>query len=302
MHHVTAIAGPARENRDFYVHTLGMRLVKRSVNQDDPGTYHLFYADADGNPGTDLTFFPWPAMSPRRLGVGLAVEVGLAVAPDTLGDWSKRLAKAGADVSPIETRFGERTLPLRDPHGLEIALVETANRSFTPWDESPVPADLQIRGLHSARLWERDLSPTTDFLTSSMGFTNGGEEGGWTRYESDGGGSGAHLDLQARPEERRGSWGPGTIHHIAWRVRDDAEQHEVREAVERAGRNPTEVIDRFWFRSVYFLEPGGVLFELATDGPGFAIDEDPQHLGEKLILPPWLERQRGEIEKVLPPL
>jgi glyoxalase family protein len=302
MHHVTAIAGPPQENLDFYTRTLGMRLVKRSVNQDDPGTYHLFYADAAGSPGTDLTFFPWPAMHPRRNGTGLAVEVGLAVAPDTLGDWARRLGQAKVDVSPIETRFGERVLALRDPHGLEIALVETANRPFEPWPESPVPAELQIRGLHHARLWEHSLERTADFIESSMGFSVAGEEGGWHRYESDPGGSGAHLDIRELPDERRGAWGTGSVHHIAWRVRDDAEQLAVRGAVEQAGRNPTEVIDRFWFKSVYFLEPGGVLFELATDGPGFAVDEDPQHLGEQLILPPWLEPHRKEIEKALPTL
>lgn len=173
LHHVTAIAGPAQENLDFYVGVLGMRLVKRSVNQDDPGTYHLFYADAEGHPGTDLTFFPWAQMAPSRDGHGLSSEVGLTVLPGSLRFWSERLALHGVEVGAIETRFGRTTLPLRDPHGLRIALVENetaSERTFAPWDRSPIAVEHQIRGLESARMIERDLNATTAFLTSAMGF------------------------------------------------------------------------------------------------------------------------------------
>ncbi|HEX7003887.1 MAG TPA: ring-cleaving dioxygenase [Trueperaceae bacterium] len=303
IHHITAISGPAQENLDFYSGILGMRLVKRSVNQDDPGTYHLFYADAEGRPGTDLTFFPWAHLAPPRKGVGLTVEVSLAIPAGSLGYWRERLESAGVAVGDSEVRFGERSLRLSDPHGQELALVElNEDRPFAPWHESPVPADKQIRGLHSARLWERELSPTARFLEEVLGFEALGEEAGWHRFGVSGGGSGALLDIRVLPDAPRGSWGVGCVHHIAWRTTDVEAELALREKVAAAGRRPTELIDRFWFRSVYFMEPGGVLFELATDGPGFAVDEDPRRLGESLILPPWLEPQRARIESVLPPL
>jgi glyoxalase family protein len=305
LHHVTAISGPAQENLDFYSGVLGMRLVKKSVNQDDPGTYHLFYADAVGHPGSDLTFFPWAHLAPPRAGHGLSTEVSLAVPSDSLGFWGSRLERYGAPIEPVETRFGSRVLPLVDPHGMRVALVETPEaqaRDFTPWEQSPVPVGCQIRGLEGARLLERDLEPTTAFLTGVLGFTHVGTEGGWHRYGVAGGGSGRYVDVQAAPDARRGAWGVGSIHHLAWRVDDGGHQLDVRQRVDDAGRRPTPVIDRFWFQSVYFLEPGGVLFELATDGPGFSVDEDPAHLGESLVLPPWLESQRSAIASELPTL
>jgi glyoxalase family protein len=305
LHHVTAIAGPAQQNLDFYAGVLGMRLVKKSVNQDDPGTYHLFYADAAGSPGTDLTFFPWDIDAPGREGHGLAVEVALAVPEGSLAFWGGRLERYGIRMSAVETRFGRRALPLVDPHGLRVALVESAEpstRVFTPWDESPIDLSRQIRGLDGARLWERDASVTIRFLTATLGFREIGVEGEWRRYGTGAGGSGEYVDLRETPDARRGAWGVGSVHHLAWRVADEAEQLDVRAQVERAGRRPTPVIDRFWFRSVYFLEPGGVLFELATDGPGFGVDEEPAHLGEKLVLPPWLEPQRATIAAALPAL
>ncbi len=267
IHHITAIAGPAQENLDFYAGVLGMRLVKKSVNQDDPGTYHLFYADAEGHPGTDLTFCPWSHAAPPSPGHGLAVEVGLEVPRASLEYWSARLAKYGVKPGTPETRFGERSLPFTDPHGLGVALVESAaagSRRFQPWEESPVPPERQIHGLHGARLWERELARTTSFLESVLGFRRLGTEAGWTRYGLEGAPGG--VDIAERPDTPRGAWGVGTVHHL------------------------------------YFLEPGGVLFELATDGPGFAVDEDRAHLGESLVLPPFLEHLRGNIESVLPSL
>lgn len=305
LHHVTAIAGPAQENLDFYAGVLGMRLVKRSVNQDDPGTYHLFYADAEGRPGTDLTFFPWPRLAPARAGHGLATELSLAVPPGSLEFWSERLGRSTARVAGITRRFGERALPFSDPHGLRLALVESESaveREFAAWDRSPVPAGHQIRGLAGARLRLRELGPTTGLLAAALGYEAAGEEGGWHRWSVGEGGSGDWLDLHEAPEERRGAWGTGAIHHLAFRVDDEQHQLDVRGEAEAAGARPTPIIDRFWFRSVYFKEPGGVLFELATDGPGFAVDEAPEALGEALVLPPWLEAHREEIERVLPPL
>ncbi len=305
LHHVTAISGPAQENLDFYAGVLGMRLVKKSVNQDDPGTYHLFYADAEGRPGTDLTFFPWAQMAPARPGHGLATEVQLAVPPGALDWWAERLGRYGAALAAVESRFGERALPLRDPHGLAIALVEAndaAARPFTPWEAGPVPAERQILGLHGARLRLRELGPSAALLAAALGYEAAETEGEWHRFTVAGGGSGHTLDLAAAPTSHRGFWGTGAIHHLAFRVDDEAHQLEVRDGVERAASRPTPVIDRFWFRSVYFKEPGGVLFELATDGPGFAVDEDPAHLGEALVLPPWLEPSRNEIAGALPEL
>lgn len=305
LHHVTAISGAAQVNLDFYSGLLGMRLVKKSVNQDDPGTYHLFYADDAGHPGTDLTFFPWDQMAPARPGHGLANEVALAVPPESLEWWDDRLSRHGVAHRPIETRFGERALPITDPHGMEVALVESPHspgRGFTPWGASPVPAERQIHGLHAARLRERRLAATQDFLTGIFGYREVGAEDGWHRFVLGEGGSGTFLDLAETPQLPRGFWGVGSIHHLAFRVDDPAHQLEVRELVEGAALRPTPVIDRFWFKSVYFKEPGGVLFELATDGPGFAVDEDPTHLGETLVLPPWLEPHRSRIEAVLPRL
>ena len=303
LHHVTCIAGDPQENFDFYSGVLGMRMVKRSVNQDVPGTYHLFYADADGHAGTDLTFFPWPEMAPVTPGVGLASEVGLAVPPGSLAYWRDRLGGAGVAVDEPVTRFGENVLTFADPHGLRVALVETSDaREFAPWGDSPVPADRQVIGLHSMRLVERDVETTARFLTSILGFSEAGVEDGWHRFLLPGARSGRILDIRAEPSMARGKWGTGSVHHLAWRVPDDATELAVRERVEAAHRRPTPVIDRFWFKSVYFLEPGGVLFELATDGPGFGIDEPMATLGEQLVLPPWLEPRRREIEAALPPL
>jgi glyoxalase family protein len=280
-----------------------MRLVKKSVNQDDPGTYHLFYADRTGTPGTDFTFFPWPNMEPGRLGIGLTVEVSFAVLPGSLQYWQKRFENSEVEHGAPESRFGEAILAFQDPHGLRLALVETDdNRQFSPWEKGPVPAECQVRGMHSVRLWERQLMPTETVLTQLMGFTPLGTEDGWHRYGVEGGESGKLIEVKELPEERRGQWGTGAVHHVAWRVKDPDEQMQLREVMASGGLRPTPQIDRFWFKSVYYKEPGGVLFELATDGPGFHRDEDMEHLGEQLILPPWLESQRKEIEGALPSL
>jgi glyoxalase family protein len=303
LHHITAICGPAQENLDFYAGVLGMRLVKKSVNQDDPGTYHLFYADAEGHSGTDLTFFPWPQLATPRFGHGLAVETDLAVPPGSLTYWGSRLEKYGVTLQSTETRFGRKVLPLVDPHGFKVALVEDVDpplHRFTPWDGSPVLQEHQIRGLYGAQLWERHAAPTAEFLTEVLGFQHLGTDNGWARYGfADVMGV---VDVRETPNVNRGAWGVGCVHHLAWRVDDDEHQLVMRRRVQAGGGNPTPVIDRFWFKSVYFREPGGVLFEIATDGPGFAIDEDQAHLGEALVLAPFLEPHRAEIERALPVL
>ena len=302
IHHVTAIAGDPQENLTFYAGVLGMRLVKRSVNQDDPGTYHLFYADAAGSPGTDLTFFPWTRMAPSRRGAGMVGEVALAVPAASLGWWRDRLEAHDAEVLNETSRFGEPTLPFVDPHGLPLALVGIEEeRRFEPWRESGVPVEHQIRGIHAVRIRERVLGPTLRLLEERMGFRQVASDERWERWAA-GEGSGAYAELEETPQAPLGRWGTGGVHHVAWRVRDDEEQLAVRAAVEATGLTPTPVIDRFWFHSVYFKEPGGTLFELATDGPGFHRDEVPERLGEKLVLPPWLEPHRNAIEAELPPL
>ncbi|HEV7992342.1 MAG TPA: ring-cleaving dioxygenase [Gemmatimonadaceae bacterium] len=303
LHHVTVIAGDAQRNLDFYTRVMGMRLVKRTVNQDLPDTYHLFYGDGVGHAGSDLTFFPWPKMPPGTRGIGLTNEVSLAVPAGSLDFWAARFDEHGVSTTGREMRFGERALPFTDPHDLALTLTETSDaRDFTPWGASPVPAEHQVRGLHAVRLAERELETTTHFLTEGLGFVLVAEEGSWRRYAIAGGGSGRVLDIQEVADGRRGSWGVGAVHHVAWRVPDDETQSAVRERVVAAGAHATAVIDRFWFRSVYFKEPGGALFEVATDGPGFAVDERIEALGERLILPPWLEEGRAGIEDALPPL
>lgn len=303
IHHVTAIAGDARENLRFYTQVLGMRLVKKSVNQDSPGTYHLFFADRVGTPGTDLTFFPWPEMRPARRGAGQIVEVPMAIPAASTDYWKNRLEEHGVELTATEERFSETAMLFDDPHGLALSLVATVGeRPFEAWDGSPVPREHQIRGMHSVRSWVRDLEPTSDLLTDRMGFSYVGEEDGWHRFAADGERPGQYIDIRVDPNAQMGAWGVGGVHHVAWRVPDDDAELQVREQVLEGGLGPTPPIDRFWFKSVYFKEPGGVLFELATDGPGFGRDEAMDALGDKLILPPWLEPKRDAIEAALPDL
>lgn len=303
LHHVTAIAGDPRRNLEFYTGVLGLRLVKKTVNQDVPDTYHLFYADGEGRPGTDLTFFPWPQMGPARSGHGLAMEVCFSVAPGNLAWWADRLETAGAEISGRDRRFGEDALVFADPEGMKLALIETERPLDTaPWQHSDVPEGRQLRGFHSVRLWERDLARTGRFLVEGLGMREAGADGDWHRYEAGDGGASRRVELIQVPDRRRGTWGTGAIHHVAFRVPGEGSQEMLRARVARAGVTPTEVIDRFWFRSIYFKEPGGALFEIATDGPGFAVDEEADRLGEALILPPWLEARRREIEAALPPI
>lgn len=304
IHHVTAIAGDARENLRFYTEVMGMRLVKKSVNQDSPGTYHLFFADAVGTPGTDLTFFPWPEMRKAQDGAGQIVEVPLAVPSESLDYWRERLRAHDVEVRDSEAGFGETSIAFTDPHGLRLALVGArTERPFVAWDASPVPIEYQVRGMHSVRSIVHDLEPTRALLTEVLGFNYIGRYDSWYRFAAaDGDVAGQYIDVKVDPDAPVGAWGTGGVHHVAWRVPDDEAEMAVREAIRAAGLDPTPQIDRFWFRSVYFREPGGVLFELATDGPGFDRDEAMESLGSELILPPWLEANRAQIEAMLPDL
>jgi glyoxalase family protein len=303
IHHVTAFAGDPRENVRFYTQVLGLRLVKKSVNQDDPGTYHLFFADEVGTPGTDLTFFPWAQAHPGKRGAGQVVDVPFAVPSGSLEYWKDRLESAGIDVIEEEKTFGESAIRFSDPHGTALVLVATdRERDFTAWRNGPVPAEHQLRGFHSVRTLVRSMDGTKQVLEDGLGFAQAGQDGSRHRFTVGDGNPGEIVDVIVDANAPNGTFGPGVVHHVAWRVSDDEHEMEVRSQVEQIGLNPTPQIDRFWFKSVYFREPGGVLYELATDGPGFDRDEDMDALGEKLILPPWLEPKRAAIEKALPDL
>jgi glyoxalase family protein len=306
IHHVTAIAGDPQRNAEFYVGILGLRLVKRSVNQDDPGTYHLFYADARGSPGTDLTFFPYLNGVRGVRGNGQAVTVAFAIPEIALNFWAARLTRAGVEAARAAGAFGEEIIAFADPDGLRLELVAgpgTADRAmWSPWLEGPVPVESAIRGIHGVTAQEAALDPTAGFVTGVLGFRQLDEADGTLRFGTGGASSGAFLDLLPRPGEARGRVAAGTVHHVAWRTPDDDQQRQWREEIAAGGVEVTPVIDRFWFHSIYFREPGGVLFEIATDGPGFTADEAAEHLGERLVLPPWLEPERQRIEASLPPL
>lgn len=304
IHHVTAIASDPQENPDFYVGIMGLRLVKRSVNQDDPGTYHLFYADAVGTPGTDLTFFASPGAPPGRPGTGQATAVGLAVPARSLPYWMRRLADHRIGFEGPLRRFDEEVIAFSDVHGLALELVAAQDSTSRPWEfwaDGPIPLEHAIRGIHSVTLTAASEAPTS-FLTTALGFRPVGEDSGRKRFAIGQGGSGAWLDLLVRPLGPRGRTAAGTIHHVAWRTPDGDEQRHWRQWIRSLGLSVSDVIDRFWFRSIYFREAGGVLFEIATDGPGFGVDEPLAALGTALVLPPWLEPQRAVIERALLPI
>lgn len=301
LHHVTMFASDPGRTHAFYAGTLGLRLVKRTVNFDDPGTYHLYYADGVGSPGSILTFFPVPGMRAGRQGAGQVGAVALAVPQAAMGFWADRLRGHGAEPAP--PRFGAPVLAFRDPDGLALELVGMPDAGTAAgWDGAPVGAAEAIRTVHSVTLHLRQDVATAGLLTATMGFRAAGREDGRTRFEAGAGGAGATVDLLAAPGAASGTGGAGTVHHVAFRAADDAAQEAARAAYIRAGVEPTPVVDRQYFRSIYFREPGGVLFEVATDPPGFASDEAPDALGTTLKLPAWLESERAAVERALPPL
>ncbi|MEX2643931.1 MAG: ring-cleaving dioxygenase [Acetobacterales bacterium] len=308
IHHLTAITARAAENHAFYTGTLGMRLVKKTVNQDDVSAYHLFYADGQGSPGTDVTFFDWPA-SPERRGSRSIVRTCLRVAgPETLAWWRERLAEAGAAVAEVRERDGRATLDFEDPEGQRLSLVDDGGAGEAhPWGRSPVPADRQIRGLGPIVIGVPDPASTDMVLTRLMGMRHEREyptpeaDGSTTRvYAMGDGGPAAELHV-AGIGGTPAVLGAGGVHHVAFRI-PDADYDRWAERLRGAGMPSSGPVDRFWFRSLYFREPNGVLFEIATDGPGFAADEPAETMGEALSLPPFLEHRRAEIEAGLKPL
>lgn len=302
IHHVTAIAGNARRNVEFYTRTLGLRLVKKTVNFDDPGTYHLYYGDETGSPGTILTFFPWDHVAPGRLGIGETQETVFRVPEGSIGYWTHRFVEKGvAHQAPVK-RFGETVLSFKDPHGMRLALVALPGIEGEPaWSNGDIPAEHAIRGFHSVNLLLADAAPTGAILTDVLGFTELGREDTLVRYHAEGTAIGGIVDIHAAGGFLPARMGGGSVHHIAFRAADDAaEAAMVKRLIENHGIRTTEQKDRNYFRSVYFREPGHVLFEIATDIPGFAADEPVAHLGETLKLPGFLEGRRAQIEAVLP--
>ncbi|MDZ7701533.1 MAG: VOC family protein [Halobacteriales archaeon] len=306
IHHVTCFAGDPQANLDFWVETLGLRLVKRSINQDDPGTYHFFFADAKGTPGTSMTFFPGMAARDGRVGTGQVSRTAFRVPEGSLDFWEARFDERGVDYGGRLERFGETVLPFRDPDGLPVELVAVElpdDDPVEPWT-AWVPEDAAIRGFHSVTLWLGDPQPTESLLEAmgleavgteaSPGDTPGDER---TRFAA-AGPVGSYVDVL--PTVESGVPGAGTVHHVAFQTPSDEDQSATRRVASSRGLRPTQQIDRHWFRSVYFREPNGVLFELATNGPGYASDEPLESLGGRLVLPGPFEARREEIESGLP--
>jgi glyoxalase family protein len=294
VHHVTCITADAPRNVDFYARVLGLRLVKKTVNQDDPTVYHLFYADEQGSAGSDITFFEYPGIRRGRAGTGMVHTVEWRVASgDALDFWERRLRPE----TGVLAREGAESLAFEDPEGLRHRLVVSAADDAPLVAEHPeIPAEVALQGFDGVRAFSASPSASRGLLEDALGFAAAGESSWEARGESRGG-----LYAYDPPPAERGLGGAGTVHHVAWA--STMEDHEAwRARVAEAGAAPTPVIDRFWFRSIYFREPSGVLFEIATLGPGFAVDEDPEHLGEALILPPAFEHLRSQIEPILTPL
>lgn len=299
IHHITALSGDAQRNAEFYVKSLGMRLVKKSVNQDDPATYHLFYGNANGSPGSGLTFFPWPMAVQGKPGPGEAVKVALAVPSGSMDYWVEHFGKEGIDFDGPYNRFGQQAIGFKDPDLMQLELVFDEQVNQLPgWDEGTVPAEFGIRGFRGTTLLLKEHEATANVLKNLFEFEETGRKDKSWHYTT-GAPIGGSVIIE-EGESKPSASGRGTVHHVAFRAADDDELTKLRGKVIEMGLNPSQVIDRHWFHSVYFQSPGGVLFEIATDGPGYDVDEAPDKLGEKLILPPWLESKREMIEKRLP--
>jgi glyoxalase family protein len=303
IHHVTAICGDPRRNVAFYTRNLGLRMAKKTVNFDDPTTWHLYYGDETGRPGTALTFFAWGERPAGRNGNGMAVETAFIIPAGSLGYWTQRLIEQSIVHDLPEQRFGERVLSFRDPDGMRLALVAVEGADRIPgWSNPDVPAEHALRGFRGVTLMVGAPEPTANVLTETFGFKAAGSEGAIARYRAGGGKLATVVDVRTAEGFLAGRQGTGSVHHVAFRAADDAAQAEMAAALAAQGLRPTDQIDRCYFRSVYFREPGGVLFEIATDDPGFTVDEPKATLGGAIKLPPWYEGRRAEIVAALPPL
>ena len=308
LHHVTAVTRDAQVNVDFYRNILGQRPVKRTVNFDSPDSYHLYFADEIGTPGSVLTFFAWPSMRQGIRGNGETTALAYNVSTGSIGFWQDYLEGKGIAAQPVEQRFGVEVLSFDDPDGMRIELVESnAPPEVRYWEAGPIPESHALRGFHSVTLWLEEIEPTADLLINQMGYTLAGEEGNRHRFTGRSGSLANTLDILHRPVQPEDMpdeavFGAGSIHHIAFRVPTDEMQLEYQSTLRKAGHGVTPVRDRCYFHSIYYREPGGVLFEIATEGPGFAIDEPVSALGESLKLPEWFETTRSAIEESLPPI
>ena len=304
IHHVTAIGSDPQRNIDFYAGVLGLRLVKRTVNFDDPQTYHFYFGDEVGTPGSIMTFFPWPGARRGRHGAGQVAVTSFAVVPSAIGFWVERLLRHGVAYEGPTKRAAETVIAFKDHDGLMLEIVGHEGAASRPrWDAAPgISPENAIHGFHGVTLWVDRLEETERVLTTTLGFQAVSDNDNTRRFAAGDRGPATVVNVRAVGGFMRGAGGAGTVHHVAWSVEDDATQLTVRDQVIKAGLHPTEVIDRTYFHSVYFREPGGVLYELATKSPGFLIDEPVEHLGEKLKLPPQYEPHREEIEAVLPPI
>ncbi len=303
LHHVTAIATDPQRNADFYHTALGLKLVKTTVNFDAPDTYHLYFGNEAGQPGTLITFFPWPGAPRGRRGTGQATTVAFSIPQASMSWWRAHLEGLAVQVGPPTTRWGEEVLSVRDPDGLMLELVAHSEADPRPsWQNGPIPPEHAIRGLHSVTLTEADHERTAALLAETLGFRLVEEAHARFRFATGDGGAGALVDVLGSSDAPQGLVAAGTVHHIAWRAPDEAEQVAWRTTLMDQGVNVTPILDRQYFQSIYFREPGGVLLEIATDPPGFTLDEPLMQLGRALKLPPWLEPSRDEIERALPTL
>jgi glyoxalase family protein len=304
IHHVTAIAGDPLKNFDFYTRDLGLRFVKKTVNFDDPSTYHFYYGDKIGSPGSILTFFPWAGAPAGRRGVGETHQTAFRVPLRSLGYWTQRLIEKGRAHEGLEKRFGEPVLPFTDPDGMALALVGVAGAENEPgWSNGDIPSEHAIRGFQGVTLLLDSVDKTAAILTDVFGYREVAREGSVIRFAAAGDANDTVVDIYEAKGFLRGGQGRGSVHHIAFRAADDEQQAAMAEKLIRThGQHPTEQKDRNYFRSIYFREPGGVLFEIATDIPGFAVDEPVETLGRDLKLPKFLEPHRKEIENILPAL
>lgn len=303
IHHITAIAGNPQRNYDFYTKTLGIRFVKKTVNFDDPGTYHFYYGNENGAPGTILTFFPWANVRKGLNGIGMATEIGYSVPEASIDFWKKRFEERAVEHSKEVERFGELVLPFRDPDGLELKLIvpsQTDNR--IAWETAEISKENATKGFHSITLRVRNIAPTASILTDVFGYQLLKQEGSHFRFTTDAIEGASIVDVIEDPVGKPGINAGGTNHHVAFRVKDDKVLMKFREKVLAHGLNITEKIDRNYFFSLYFREPGGVLFEIASDNPGFTVDEELSQLGTHLKLPAQYETFRSAIETSLPAL
>lgn len=303
LHHITAIANNAKINHDFYTNILGLRLVKKTVNFDDPGTYHFYFGNETGDPGTILTFFPWEGIGKGKAGVDMATGIGYAVPAGSLAFWADRFNKYNVIQGEISESFGEQLLPFQDPDGLNLQLIVPAkNDERKAWETGEIKSDTATKGFHSVVLTLKNIKATAEILTGIFGYRLLKQEGNRYRFITDAIETASIVDLVEMPDGATGISAAGTNHHIAFRVKDEAAQMEFREKIISKGLNITPKINRDYFYSLYFREPGGVLFEIATDNPGFATDETVDTLGSSLRLPKQYEPARAKIEKVLPKL